>query len=375
MSAPILFGSPRAQKDYVSPKTEGIAPRYTDRGYTQRSSVNRYVVPPPPPGIIPYGGLTYAYVSGGRVSGTTMNNSNNIESFDFASVTTSVSGGTISNIAEHSSHSDVSDGFISGGEPGAPLSKFYLAVDKFPMANPFVSATNVGSLNIAQSITDPNWTYSGMSDKTNRYGHIVGWPSYGPLQVSPFITTKISKFSFVNSFSHQEVGDVASLFVTGGYLQGAQGISAPIYGYVTGGTGLTTKIDRYAFVSSGNTTNVGTLSSASRQPEATLSDENNGFIAGETLISSVKTANIKSFPFASENVSTTVETLTFGRGGAAGSSSSTDGYVSGGFKNPPGPIPSLFIGNIEKFPFASFSPAVGVGTLINNAAYRGGHQI
>ena len=243
------------------------------------------------------------------------------------------------------------------------------------MANPFVSATNVGSLNIAQSITDPNWTYSGMSDKTNRYGHIVGWPSYGPLQVSPFITTKISKFSFVNSFSHQEVGDVASLFVTGGYLQGAQGISAPIYGYVTGGTGLTTKIDRYAFVSSGNTTNVGTLSSASRQPEATLSDENNGFIAGETLISSVKTANIKSFPFASENVSTTVETLTFGRGGAAGSSSSTDGYVSGGFKNPPGPIPSLFIGNIEKFPFASFSPAVGVGTLINNAAYRGGHQI
>jgi hypothetical protein len=306
-----------------------------------------------------------------------MNNSNNIESFDFASVTTSVSGGTISNIAEHSSHSDVSDGFISGGEPGAPLSSFYLAVDKFPMANPFVSATNVGSLNIAQPTNnDPNWSYSGMSDKTNRYGHIVGFPGYPTLQVSPFITTKISKFSFVNSFLHQEVGDVASLFVTGGPLQGAQGISAPIYGYVTGGFGITTKIDRYSFVSSGNTTNVGTLSSSSTsKDEASLSDENNGFIAGETLIPSVKTANIKSFPFASENVSTTVETLTFGRGAAAGSSSSTDGYVSGGQKNPPGPIPSLFIGNIEKFPFVSFSPAVGVGTLINNAAYRGGHQV
>ena len=114
MSAPILYGSPRAQQGLI-PKTIGNNGRTTTLGYTQRSSVSRYVVPPPPPGIIPYGGLTYAYVSGGRVSGTTMNNSNNIESFDFASVTTSVSGGPISNIAEHSSHSDVSDGFISGG--------------------------------------------------------------------------------------------------------------------------------------------------------------------------------------------------------------------------------------------------------------------
>lgn len=370
MTTPILYGSGRSQKEFLTPKNSGVNTRNTNFGYLGTPTTGRYVIPPPPPGIIPYGGLTYGYVSGGRISGTGINNTDNVESFDFASVTTSVSGGTRLIVAEHSYHSDISDGFISGGEPTGP-GNFYLAIDKFPMANPFVSSTNVGNLNIAQSPVDPNYLLTGMSDKTNRFGHLAGLPSSVPLQVSPYISTEISKFSFVNSNSHQEVGDVTS----GGNFQGGDGISAPIYGYVTGGFGMTTKIDRYLFTSTGNTTNVGDLSSYSTSTEASLSDENNGFIAGETGVPGVKSANIKSFPFASENVSTTIETLTFARGASAGSSSSTEGYVSGGFKNPPGPIPSLFIGNIEKFPFSSFSPAVGVGTLIKNAAYRGGHQI
>ena len=48
MSAPILYGSPRAQKGLI-PKTIGNNGRTTTLGYTQRSSVNRYVIPPPPP--------------------------------------------------------------------------------------------------------------------------------------------------------------------------------------------------------------------------------------------------------------------------------------------------------------------------------------
>ena len=81
MSTPILFGSPRAQK------TENIAPRYTDLGYNQynqNSSVQRYVIPPPPPTNpvdIRWGGENYGYISGNG----NPNSANTIERWSFVS--------------------------------------------------------------------------------------------------------------------------------------------------------------------------------------------------------------------------------------------------------------------------------------------------
>ena len=52
MSTPILFGSPRAQKNYIRPRFEGLAPRTTPIGYNKDQSVERApILPPPPPPI------------------------------------------------------------------------------------------------------------------------------------------------------------------------------------------------------------------------------------------------------------------------------------------------------------------------------------
>lgn len=65
---------------------------------------------------------------------------------------------------------------------------------------------------------------------------------------------------------------------------------------------------------------------------------------------------IDKFPFTSDTNATDVGDLTVDRSGAAGQSSSTGGYTSGGFT-------PIIVNTIDKFPFASDGNATDVGDL------------
>ena len=70
---------------------------------------------------------------------------------------------------------------------------------------------------------------------------------------------------------------------------------------------------------------------------------------------------IQKFPFASDGNATDVGDLTEYRYQGSGQSSTTYGYVSGGFRNVP--FPNAFINIIDKFPFSSNANATDVGDL------------
>jgi hypothetical protein len=108
-----------------------------------------------------------------------------------------------------------------------------------------------------------------------------------------------------------------------------------------------------------------------------LNSDINGYIAGNS-ISPIGTCQIQKFPFASESFTTTpVGFIASGCDGAiyngAGSSSTTNGYLSGGFRAfTPNPGDS---NEIDKFPFASDTNSTDVGNLTGDIVQGSGYQV
>ena len=104
---------------------------------------------------------------------------------------------------------------------------------------------------------------------------------------------------------------------------------------------------------------------------AGASSTTDAFASGGNLPPPV--ANIDKFPFAiSSGSSTDIGNLSAARFGAAGASSTTEAFASGG-NAPPG-APS-FVATIDKFPFSQTSgTATTVGNLTSAKYYQGSHQ-
>ena len=77
------------------------------------------------------------------------------------------------------------------------------------------------------------------------------------------------------------------------------------------------------------------------------------------------------FPFASNGNASDVGDLTQARYSAAGQSSTTHGYTSGGIVYPP----FAYRNTIDKFPFSSDTNATDVGDLLNNVGFTTGQQV
>jgi hypothetical protein len=147
MSTPILFGSPRAQKNYIRPKYEGLAPRTTPFGYNKDQSVERYVIPPPPPSIDDvFQGNSFGYVFGGNSPSApasppaTPGFGNTIQKTSFVSDTTAVSSGELTKgVRETNGYSSGTDGYAGGGRNPTPFPPTVTEIWKFPFANESVS--------------------------------------------------------------------------------------------------------------------------------------------------------------------------------------------------------------------------------------------
>jgi hypothetical protein len=208
-------------------------------------------------------------------------------------------------------------------------------------------------------ISGANTAYLKVDDAVFQ-GVVAGYTSGGfqhaPAPTPAQVTNIIDKFPFATNSNASDVGDltVARRFATGQ--------SSSTSGYSSGGnptfpadppTGPSNVIDKFPFATNSNASDVGDLTVA-RWFAAGQSSSTSGYSSGGTPpISNV----IDKFPFATNSNASDVGDLTVGRYGAAGQSSLTSGYSSSGASTPSS------VNVIDKFPFATNSNASDVGDL------------
>ena len=141
----------------------------------------------------------------------------------------------------------------------------------------------------------------------------------------------------------------------------ASPMQGTVAGFVAGGLVYPTfynAIDRFPFATDTNATNVGSLINGLNLG-AGLSSTTDGYVAGGFSF-----VDIEKFRFATSTVTKGVGYLTESRGfGSKGHSTTTHGYVSGGFP------PSTGSNTIDRFPFAVDAMALDVGDLTLGRRY------
>lgn len=212
---------------------------------------------------------------------------------------------------------------------------------------------------------------SGFCDTRAFQGTVAGYSSGGfgsnPNPSNPLEDhNRIDKFSFVSDASATDVGDLTQARAA------VSGQTSPVAGYTSGGCRqpgiLSNVIDKFPFATDANATDVGDMTSARIGPSGQSSLENGYATTGSPTASSGifhnsgGSDNIDKFPFASDSNSTDVGEISLGRNHAAGQSSTTHGYTTGGYR-------AEADSTIQKFPFASESDSsVDVGEI---TGYKG----
>lgn len=132
-------------------------------------------------------------------------------------------------------------------------------------------------------------------------------------------------------------------------------------GTVAGYASRGTVINKFPFATDANATDVGDL--LSNREAAGQSSSTHGYVSGG-YASNV----IEKFPFASNGNSTDAADLTVARRYLTGQSSSVNGYTSGG------DMPSSYFNVIDKFPFAADANATDVGDLTMARSFLAGQS-
>ena len=185
----------------------------------------------------------------------------------------------------------------------------------------------------------------------------------------------VDKFPFANDSNAIDVGDLDRTR----HNQSRSPTSSEAYGYAQAGAGSPgnnwfNNILRVDFATDANSVDVGDTTVA-RQSLTGHSSPTHGYGADGHTPPFNNTNIIDKFPFASESNSTDVGDLSTAVGEAgSGQSSSQSGYVSGARSNPGVPPDNVFLDTIQKFPFASDTNGVDVGSLAGARNAASGQQ-
>ena len=267
--------------------------------------------------------------------------SGTIDKFPFTSDDNATDVGDLtSNRDPAAGQSSLTHGYVSSNE-----------FEKFP----FVSGSNgvaAGNLSVTRQQS------TGQSSILNGYGYTSG--GYTPGGWS----NVIDKFTFSADANATDVGDLTESKAE------PSGQSSQTHGYASGGqvgnpsVSWVRTIDKFSFTTNGNASDVGDLGSttnaATGQSSSTHGYSSGGFVNNIPYPAATSNA-ISKFSFAADGNATDVGDLTEYRYQASGQSSTTYGYVSGGFRN--APFPNAAINIIDKFPFSSDANATDVGDL------------
>lgn len=229
-------------------------------------------------------------------------------------------------------------GYTSGGDNGTDV------IDKFPFTAD-ANATDVGELSVARK------RHSGLSSTTD--GFVAGGSG------APVGLDSIDKFPFTADAPSFDVGELSD------GVQDGSGQSSSVSGYTAGRLPAADKIQKFPFANGGTgASDVGDLTN-SRGRTAGHSSPSNGYASGGSC-GSIPTncffCRIDCFPFSADTPATNIGNLTQTRGYNTGQQSSTHGYSTGGINSPPDAGQRSDV--IDKFPFASSNDnATDVGEL------------
>ena len=224
-------------------------------------------------------------------------------------------------------------------------------VEKFPFATATTDATNVGDL-----LTAARFGQGASRSFTHCYVAGGGNPTSS-------YHDNIEKFPSSADASASDVGDLTQARQTAGNtdLTGGQG-------YASGGNTAPTNfntVDNYPFASDANASDVGDLTQA-RGYVAGQSSTTHGYVSGGYTSSSQNI--IDKFPFSTDENASDVGDLTQARYSVDGTSSSTHGYTEGGYIYPGNSYPNI----LDKFSFASDGNATDVGDMTIQKSARAG---
>jgi hypothetical protein len=326
MSTPILSGSNNKIAVIRAGQSAKSDTFRADMLLNQKfSGVQRYVIPPPPPGYI-FQGNNYGYSYGNGIPGGGPGTafSEAIDRFDMASEdTSSVIGNLTEKTHEVAAFKSFTHGYRSSGQT-VPVSNYDYTdtIDEFPFANPFVTATSVATASSARRLT------VGISSEDN--GYIAGGTNETP---GLNRTSNIDKFSYSSKTPATVMG---ALTLSG---EGSASQQSSTDGYVSGG-----------FPNPGQ--------------------------AGTPLANQLpgRHGNIDKFSFASDGNAVLIGELEWKRYTGIGHSSAVNGYIAGGFNTWPSPNAPNITDRIEKFPFFSDANSVLVGNLSQSKQFAAGQS-
>lgn len=180
----------------------------------------------------------------------------------------------------------------------------------------------------------------------------------------PGSSNVIDKWSFASAANASDVGDLTEA------RSRTSGASSPTHGYTAGGfnspptPNFSEVIDRFSFSSDGNASDVGNLALA-RGDVAGQSSTSYGYVSGGFASGVPITNQVDRYPFAASANASDVADLSTARNYAMGQQSSTHAYTSGGQTPPTTNV-------IDKFPFASHGTATDVGDLTQHRSRGAG---
>jgi len=239
-------------------------------------------------------------------------------------------------------------GYVSGSTYGYDVGGHISnsGINRYPFASD-TDATDVGEV-ISSSTTQ----YEGTGTCSASYGYTVGGNQSGA------VSNNILRFPFT---SPEGVAvDVGQLTATTRLCCGGITDLANDRGFNVGDITDKTMMNRYSTVSPGNATDVSNLATP-RYWGAGSSSETQGYvIGGETP---ADTNVIEKFPFASNSSSNQPATILAVNRSQHGHQGETNIYVTGGISN---------ADVIQKFTYATDSPATDVGELASSVSMHGG---
>ena len=264
---------------------------------------------------------------------------------------------TLNLVRDLNANGDVVDASLSDSPDTLPSLTFPSITSVHPTANLssgdliFLVGSNFGQhanviliSNTGVETVAGNVTFNSTSNVT------FTWPIVGgPESLNPYdLRLKIKSTGLSNASFNSANGRILEFSEFQGSVSGyASGGYPPYYN----------TIDKFSFSSDGNATDVGDLPTGVFGGMGS-SSTTDGYSSGGASFPGPGTNRIDKFPFASDTNATNVGTQTFLRYNGAGVTSTTHGYAAGG-RTP------TALNVIDKFPFASDGASSDVGDLLS----------
>ena len=338
------------------------APNYTNTNWEPLQAGKTSTITPYASFIANFGS-SYGYANGGQSPPNQYIST--IERWSLASDGNSTDNGDLNSILYNAGSSASStDGYHYGGDTNPATATITDVIRKYPFTAD-TSSTNVATL----SRRARGLQSSTLGSPTHGYRAGGNDPASPPAAAGLNI---IEKFIFASDGDGTDVGDLqrtkyhlsVSNSTTHGYVAGGIDVdpsASPVVVYP-----LT--IDKWAFASDGNATDVGDITRAIYGGGGNSSSTHGYMTGGFGPTVPGRSADIEKYSFSSDGNSAQAGDLTAGRDLPASTNSPTSGYTAGGI------IAPTKTNVIDKFPYADDGNATDVGDLTSATSTSSGNQ-